>query len=117
MADVSEILKIRASPGTEDWLAWGPRKLGLFSTKSVYDLGFEEAHRETAVSSSTNPLGGRACWNHIWSCDIPPTVRNFAWRLATNSLPTWQKKNRIGLEISGECPICAREVEDNFHPF
>lgn len=117
MADVYEIMKLRASPGSEDWLAWGPGRLGHFSVKSEYELAFEEVHRETAVASSTNPSGERACWSHIWTCSIPPIVRNFAWRLATNSLPSWQRKNRIGLETSEVAPICAREIEDNFHPF
>ena len=37
--------------------------------------------------------------------------------MVTNSVSTCQKKHRIGLETSDVCPICAREVEDNFHPF
>lgn len=47
----------------------------------------------------------------------PPTVRTFAWRLATDSLPTWQRKHRICLETVSICPVCGVEEEDNYHPF
>ena len=88
-ADVSEILKIRASPRQEaDVLAWGPGKLGLFSVKSAYDLAFEEMHRDSAVASSTSPKGRRVLWELIWAAEVPPAVKNFAWRLNSNSLPT-----------------------------
>lgn len=117
-ADVEEILKIRASPRLgEDVIAWGPGKLGVFTVKSAYMLAFEVAHRNTAEASSTSPDGSRKCWQYIWRCDVPPTVRNFAWRLTTDSLPTWRNKHKIGLELSSRCPVCGMEEEDNFHPF
>ena len=65
MADVSQIMKIRATPGSKDVLAWSRGKLGQFSVKSAYNLAFDEAHRGAEVSSRTNPSGGRSCWNYI----------------------------------------------------
>ena len=115
--DVLEIIKIRASPRLEDdTLAWGPGKYGIFTVKSAYQFAFDEAHRMNAAGSSSSPDGRRSCWNLIWSCDVPPTVRNFAWKVATNALPTWQKKHSRSLEVNDLCPICAVEPEDNFHP-
>jgi hypothetical protein len=103
-ADMDEILKIRASPRLgEDVLAWGPGRLGVFSVRSVYMLAFDEAHRSNAASSSTSVSGGRSCWQFIWKCGVPPTIRNFAWRLATNALPTWKNKNKIGIEPTSVC--------------
>uniref|UniRef100_A0A8R7Q3Y9 Reverse transcriptase zinc-binding domain-containing protein n=1 Tax=Triticum urartu TaxID=4572 RepID=A0A8R7Q3Y9_TRIUA len=61
--------------------------------------------------------GRRKGWQLIWKCDIPPSVLNFAWRVAVDSLPTWQNKHKRGLETDDLCPICSTEVEDNFHPF
>lgn len=117
-ADVQEIAKIRASPRLEeDVIAWGPGKHGVFTIKSAYTLAFEEAHRATDVSSSSSPSDQRKCWDFIWKSWAPPSVHNFAWRLATNSLPTWQRKHKIGLEVGSRCPVCGREEEDNFHPF
>uniref|UniRef100_A0A8R7P6K3 Reverse transcriptase zinc-binding domain-containing protein n=1 Tax=Triticum urartu TaxID=4572 RepID=A0A8R7P6K3_TRIUA len=61
--------------------------------------------------------GRRKGWQLIWKCDIPPSARNFAWRVAVDSLPTWQNKHKRGLETSELCTLCATELEDNFHPF
>ena len=96
-----EILKIRASPRQgDDVLAWGPGKLGTFSVKSAYDMAFEESCRATAQASSYASNGRRACWKLIWGTNVPPTVKNFAWRVAVDSLPTWQNKNKCGLEVT-----------------
>lgn len=115
--DVAEIVKIRASPRLEDdTLAWG-HKFGNFSVKSAYNLAFDEVHRGLATGSSSRPDGRRSCWKLIWSCEVPPTVRNHAWKVATNALPTWQKKFSRGLENDDICPVCGDEPEVNFHPF
>uniref|UniRef100_A0A453PIE7 RNase H type-1 domain-containing protein n=1 Tax=Aegilops tauschii subsp. strangulata TaxID=200361 RepID=A0A453PIE7_AEGTS len=87
----------------------------MFTVKSAYQLGFDEAHRGSATGSSYRPDGRRSCWQLIWSSDVPPTVRNFAWRVATDSLPTWKNKYVRGIETSELCPICATETEDSFH--
>ncbi|OEL13133.1 hypothetical protein BAE44_0025848, partial [Dichanthelium oligosanthes] len=40
---------------------------------------------DTHASSSENK--NRKClWQHIWKGDIPPKVRIFAWRLASQNL-------------------------------
>ena len=44
-----------------------------------------------------------------------PTVKNFAWRVAINSLPAWQNKYKRGLETLDVCPVCGTEPEDSFH--
>uniref|UniRef100_A0A453SWV1 RNase H type-1 domain-containing protein n=2 Tax=Aegilops tauschii subsp. strangulata TaxID=200361 RepID=A0A453SWV1_AEGTS len=115
-ADVTEIMKIRTSPRLEeDTLAWGPSKYGVFSVKSAYQFGFDEAHRSATTGSSSRPDGARSCWQLIWSTEVPPTVRNFAWRVAIDSLPTWRNKHVRGLETTDLCPLCATETEDCFH--
>ena len=98
-ADVEEILKIRASPRRgDDVIAWGPEKLGVFSVKSAYHLAFDELHRSNATSSSTSPSGARSCWKFIWNCGGPPTVSNFAWRVATDG-QHGRIKIRLGLKL------------------
>lgn len=104
--DVIEIMKIRASSRLEeDVLASAPRKFSLFTVNSAYSLAFDGAHRGNVVSPSTNMMGNKSCWKLIWSCGVPLIVRSFAWRVATNTLPTWQNKQKIGLEVSSSCPI------------
>lgn len=117
LADVSEIMKIHASPRLEDdTLSWGHHKYGIFTIKSAYQFAFDDASRGAATGSSTMSDGRWSCWHLIWSCDIPPSVWNFAWKVATNSLSTRRKKHDRGLEVHDLCPAYAVEAEDNFHP-
>ena len=95
----------------------GAGQVGTFSVKSAYHLAFDEIHRAVVVSSSSSPSNARSCWKFIWSCGVPPSVANFAWRVATDRLPTWKNKHKIGLEHHGTGPVCGMEEEDNFHPF
>ncbi|KAE8821522.1 hypothetical protein D1007_00299 [Hordeum vulgare] len=90
-------------------------KSGVFSVKSAYEFAFEETYRTTAESSSAALDGRRACWKFIWGRFVPPTVKNFAWHVAVNSLPTWQNKFKRALETTGLFPIYEREHEDTFH--
>lgn len=84
--DIFEILKIRPSPRLgEDFLAWAPKRSGVFSVKSAYRLAYDELHGTSFSSSSSRPGGDRDGWKEIWSCPAPPKVLSFAWRLATNS--------------------------------
>lgn len=115
--DVAEILKIRACPRlSQDTIAWGPGIQGQFSVRSAYAFVVDLVTSE--VQSTSLQAGGcRPVWKMLWKIDVPPTVKHFAWRLATDSLPTWNNKWRRQLESSPTCPICGRGDEDNFHPF
>jgi hypothetical protein len=77
----------------------------------------DENWATSSLSSSSAPDGNRTLWDLVWKSDVPPKVQHFAWRLATNSLPTWCNKKRRNIEISDQCPLCGMEAEDNFHPF
>jgi hypothetical protein len=77
----------------------------------------DENWRGTTKSTSAAPDGSRQIWDLIWKSDGPPKVQHFAWRLATDALPTWLNKHKRTLETSGQCPVCGVEPEDNFHPF
>src|SRR3954466_9041702 len=73
--------------GGDDTLAWGPGLHGKFTVKSAYEFASDLA-RSAVPSSSSNSDGSRPIWKLLWSIKAPPSVLHFAWRLATNSLPT-----------------------------
>jgi hypothetical protein len=92
-ADIEVILQIKLHPRrVDDVLAWAPAMNGLFTVKSAYWLGMDELHRPSQGATSRAPNGRRAIWKTLWGCPAPPKVRVFAWKLATNSLATWEKK-------------------------
>ena len=112
-ADVVEIMKVKPSTRLmADQLAWAPTKHGMFTVKSAYDLAMEEVWRPSHESTSSAPDGMRIIWDLIWKSDVPPKVQHFAWRLATDSLPTWRNKFKRTLETTDQCPICGVESED-----
>ena len=105
--DVDEILKIKPSQRNEqDLFAWNPEKNGLFTVKSAYHLALNRKVLANKGASSGRPDGARPDWKLIWSCPVPPKVRVFAWKLASNGLATQTNKQRREMEITSTCPIC-----------
>jgi hypothetical protein len=88
-ADVQVIAKIRPSPRLlDDVLAWEPMKNGIFTVKSAYWLAIDEHQRPFMGATSRASDGHRAIFKAIWGCPAPQKVCIFAWKLATNCLPT-----------------------------
>jgi hypothetical protein len=116
--DIEKIMKIKASSRQhDDVLVWAPDRHGIFSVKSAYRLAWELNHRTLACATSRAPDGNRVVWDTVWGCPAPPKVRVFAWRLATNSLATWENKKIRKMEVSDICIVCGLEHEDTYHTF
>jgi hypothetical protein len=117
-ADVEVIEQIKLSPRRSvDVLAWAPSPSAVFSVKSAYWLGMNELSRPSQGATSRAPNGRRAIWKALWGCPAPPKVRIFGWKLATNSLATWENKKKRNMEITDTCVICGMECESTFHTF
>ncbi|KAM0864201.1 hypothetical protein ACQ4PT_044077 [Festuca glaucescens] len=65
--------------------------------------------------SSVNPTGERKVWDLVWKANVPPKLRIFAWRVASDSLGTRQNLNRRIATVNPTCSICGCEVEDAHH--
>ena len=115
--DAEEILKIKPSRrGGEDVLAWMPERSGIFSVSSAYKLAFNELPVQCSYGSTSHrPTGEDSCWKRIWNSSVPPKVKNFAWRAASNDLATEEKKLSRQMKVTGLCRICNREKEDVTH--
>jgi hypothetical protein len=86
--DAELILKIKPSRRLNaDVLAWQPEKSSIFSVRSAYILGLNEfpEQRNFAASSGT-PDGRDPCWRKIWNAVVPPKVKLFAWKSASDCL-------------------------------
>ena len=115
--DVDEVLKIRLPQSTsEDFIAWHFERSGVFSVRSAYRLAVndKEANRDLG-QSSTAPTGERKIWSVLWKANVPPKIRNFGWRLATESLGVQTSRHKRGLELFPTCSICGMEPEDGYH--
>jgi ribonuclease HI len=115
--DSELILKIKPSRrGDDDVLAWQPEKSGIFSVRSAYRLALQSTPEQCDFPASSNfPGGENPCWSKIWSSNVPPKVKVFAWKAASNALATEANKLSRGMRVTGFCKICGREKEDTTH--
>jgi hypothetical protein len=110
--DVQAILSIEL-PQTQqqDRVAWNYEKNGVFTVKSVYRLALDLKHSNRDIHGcSSLPNGDRPIWNCIWRTEVQPKIRVFAWRAATDTLPTKKNKWRRSLEVDDWCLICGSDV-------
>jgi ribonuclease HI len=115
--DVEAILKIKIpSSNTQDCIAWHLEKNGIFTVKSAYKLAVRLSQQNRIEGSSSSGFDGdRNLWDNIWKSKVPPKVRVFGWRVATDSLATKKNKWRRTLEFNCTCDICGCDSEDAFH--
>ncbi|EEE57524.1 hypothetical protein OsJ_07834 [Oryza sativa Japonica Group] len=115
--DADAILSIRTSrQGEDDFLAWHLEKSGIFTVKTAYRLAIEnKLNSENSNASGSSIEGSKSLWNTIWSCPVPPKVRIFAWRVASDCLATRVNKKGRRLEALDTCTLCGTESETAFH--
>jgi ribonuclease HI len=113
--DAEEILKIRLpNYEAEDFISWIPERHGLFTVRSAYNLALD-LRNTTPPNSSRNTNGDRPLWKTIWNSNVPPKVKNFTWKLATNSLAVQANRIRRLPNVLPTCTICGREEETWYH--
>jgi hypothetical protein len=84
--DAEEVLKIRLPMfDTDDFISWPGESNGIFSVRSAYRLALDEK-LPINTNSSHSANGDRKLWRTIWKANVPPNIRVFIWRLATDAL-------------------------------
>jgi hypothetical protein len=111
--DIEEICKIRLS---ERMHAWHYEKTGIFSVKSAYRLALEQDQKiSEQPGSSAMASGSRPLYRAIWTAQVPPKVKAFAWRLAQEGLATQCNRRPRKQTQSATCQICGAGDEDGHH--
>jgi ribonuclease HI len=114
--DAEVILSIKPAFRFDDVLAWQPEKTGIFSVRSAYRLAFTQMPIQcNFAASSSRPEGDDVCWQKIWKANVPPKVKTFAWKAASNALATELNKKSRGIKVTGTCLICGSAMEDTQH--
>jgi hypothetical protein len=113
--DAEEVLKIRLPRyEQEDFISWTYEKHGLFTVRSAYNLALD-LRNNIPTNSSGNLNGDRSLWKTIWSSKMPPKVKIFTWKLATNSLAVQVNRSRRLPNVLPTCTICGMEAETSYH--
>jgi hypothetical protein len=93
-----------------------PEKTDIFSVRSAYRLAFTQMPIQcNFAASSSRPKGDDVCWQKIWKANVPPKVKTFAWKAASNALATELNKKSRGIKVTGTCLICGSAMEDTQH--
>jgi hypothetical protein len=93
--------------GALDYLVWTLEEKGNFTVKSAASMLLP---RDT--QASTDPM-----WANLWKTKIHERLKNFLWRLSSNTLPTKTNlASRFGME-SALCPLCHLEDESYSYLF
>lgn len=66
------------------------------------------------VNSHNEDLQG--LWKQMWKTERPPKVKNFTWRLPSNSFPVKTRLRERGINMSLTCLRCD-QAKDSIHVF
>jgi hypothetical protein len=114
-ADMILSIKLPMTP-CDDFVAWLPEKNGMFTVSSAYRLGLEPALIAMSPGqSSSNPTGERRIWDLVWKAKVPPKLRVFAWKAATETLDVKVAFHRCISIVLPTCTICGCGVESVHH--
>jgi hypothetical protein len=114
--DAEMVLNIRIpSFNGNDYIAWNHENNGFFSVKSAYRLAVEINSKTDGAGQSCRPPGERDLWKIIWNAKVPPKVRVFAWKLATDTLGVQVLRYERNMEHLPTCQICGVEAETSHH--
>jgi len=84
----------------------------MWKATSNEDLTFKDAYLFKART------GQKIHWAKLaWSQGIPPSKSLFAWRVMHDRVPTDEKLQERGLNISSDCNCCFKEAETTMHLF
>jgi ribonuclease HI len=112
--DADAILLIKPSRRfDEDVLAWHPEPSGMFSVRSAYKIGLTVHADQCAIAESSCQTS--SSWRKIWRAGVPPKVKTFAWKAASNALATESNKVHRHMRGTSHCKICGSDVEDVAH--
>ena len=56
-------------------------------------------------------------WLGLWQQNIPPKVKNFAWRVSREVLPNRDTLRSRGVMVPSACVFCDSAVENSWHLF
>ncbi|XP_014633797.1 uncharacterized protein LOC114410580 [Glycine soja] len=110
MADsfLGEISQQQVDSSREDTWIWKPETCGYYSTKSGYNLIWDET-----MGASLN-----SDFQDLCKLKIPAKAAVFVWRLIRDRVPTKKNLSRRQVVMTGvPCPFCRNREEEAAHLF
>ena len=101
--------------GGGDKFVWSKEKNGEYSVKGGYRVMKEEKDRKEIIGPSSSYRVDNRIWKEIWKLEVPNKIKNFIWRLCTNSIATNDNLYRRKIKEDPVCNICWKEAETVEH--
>ncbi|OMO68571.1 hypothetical protein COLO4_29577 [Corchorus olitorius] len=101
--------------GGLDKVIWPAERNGEYTVKTGYSVKKSLENRSIQKSPSSSHNIAESTWRKIWSMKVPKKIRNFLWRVCSNSIATnfllWKRK----LKGTPCCPFCENVEETPEH--
>ncbi|KAK2641421.1 hypothetical protein Ddye_023184 [Dipteronia dyeriana] len=98
------------NPSTPDSLLWHYEKLGSYSVRSGYHLGYE-------LESDSGPYclkSDDSCWKFLWRLKISSKIKLLIWRACQNWVLTNGNLANRGIKVDPCCSFCHISLELSF---
>jgi hypothetical protein len=94
------------------WI-WSGTKNGCFTIRSAYHF---EMHRRAQSLGECSSIGEQhVFWKAIWQIEAPAILKNFAWKISNNLLPTKHNFDRKRIGHDPQFPFCLVNPETMCH--
>ncbi|GJN21135.1 hypothetical protein PR202_gb08585 [Eleusine coracana subsp. coracana] len=94
----------------EDFWGWQYEKNRIFSARSAYRMLVHTSDRRSAWIEHRAGISDLKAvekdWTEIWKVQVSSKIRVFLWRLARQSLPTGDVRNRRNMAPNASCSLC-----------
>uniref|UniRef100_A0A803QSN3 Reverse transcriptase domain-containing protein n=1 Tax=Cannabis sativa TaxID=3483 RepID=A0A803QSN3_CANSA len=94
-----------------DDLVWDYTPNGMYTVSS----GYKVATTNELNAGPSSEEHTKKWWTEIWKLEVPPKVRNFAWRLYNGWIPVNMVLRNRGMKIDPWCCGCGNEEETIEH--
>ena len=103
-------------PRGKDYFIWEKDKNGLYNVKSSYYTRKNRIEKEEdKIGPSTSYKVDKKVRKEILKLRTTNKIRNFIWRLCTNSLATNENLFKKKVRVNPLCSICLKEPETVEH--
>ncbi|KAI9161611.1 hypothetical protein LWI28_019065 [Acer negundo] len=100
-----------SNPSVLDFFLWHYKKLGSYSVRSGYHIGYELE----ANSGSSGLKLDVSWWKFLWRLKIPSKVKVLIWRACLNWVPFNGNLGNRGIKVDPCYPVCHSSPESSFH--
>ena len=95
-----------------DKLIWRSLIIGEFTVRSAYYVTRQILEKEVPNATQRHKV-----WGFLWTANVSPKIKFFAWRLIFGILLVCDQLVRKGVQVENRCLVCGTEGETLLHIF